>query len=168
MDFLEPITTYYNTESKYGFINGMAAGIVMLLMAVLLWSFSNNQSISKGMAAVLFMGGFIAGIGGYIAGSSAKRELPEKLQLYKSDKQRFLEKEFEKVEKIHKSWTGIKIFWTAFIVLGVVLIFTTAKPFWTGVAIGSLILGTIGHIGETQSMKHNERYYNQVLQERIR
>lgn len=166
MDFSEHIITYYNAESRHSFVNGMATGIVMLLVAILFWSFSDTLSLKKGLAVVLFFGGVLASSGGYFSGSSARKGLPEKIQLYQHDKRQFFEKEWAKVEAIHKAWTRIKLFWTAFIVLGLVLIFIPVNPFWTGIAIGSLILGTIGHIEEIQSMKHNEWYYNQVLKER--
>lgn len=166
MDFTEHIITYYNTESRHGFAGGMLSGIILLTTAILFWWFSNPQTIFKGLAVILFVGGLIFGFGGFFAGHSAKKALPEKTQLYQTDKQNFLEKEIEKVESIHKSWTGIKILWSAFILLGLILIFTTAKPFWTGIAIGAMIVGTLGHIEETVSMRHNEKYRTQVLQEK--
>ncbi len=164
MDFTEHIITYYTTESKHGFAGGMVSGIILLIVAILFWRFSNPQTIVKGLAVILFIGGLIFGIGGYYAGSSAKKALPEKTQLYRTNKQQFIVQEFEKVETIHKSWTGIKIFWTAFIVLGLFLIFATAKPFWTGIAIGAMIVGVIGHIEETVSMQHNGKYRTEVIQ----
>jgi len=166
MDFTEHIITYYSTESKHGFAGGLVSGIVLLILAILFWWFSNPSSIIKGLAVILFVGGLIFSVGGYYAGSTAKKALPEKTQLYQTDKQEFIEKEVAKVEGIHKSWTGIKIFWTAFIVLGLILIFTTAKSLWIGIAIGSLIIGTIGHIEETVSFQHNEKYRKEVLKEK--
>jgi hypothetical protein len=166
MDFTEHIITYYSTESKHGFAGGLVSGIILILTAIFFWYFSNPSSIFKGLSVILFLGGFIFGFGGYYAGSTAKKALSEKTQLYQTDKQEFIEKEIAKVEGIHKSWTGIKIFWSAFIVLGLILIFTTAKPFWTGIAIGAMIVGTIGHIEETVSFRHNEKYRKEVLKEK--
>jgi uncharacterized protein with PQ loop repeat len=166
MDFTEHIITYYSTESKHGFAGGLVSGIVLIVTAISLWRFSNPQSILKGLAVILFLGGLIFSFGGYYAGSTAKKALSEKTQLYKTDKQKFIEREVEKVESVHKSWTGIKIFWSAFILLGLVLIFTATKSFWSGIALGALIIGTIGHIEETISMQHNEKYRNEVLKEK--
>lgn len=164
MDFTEHIITYYNTESRHGFAGGMLSGIILLTIAILFWWFSNPQTIFKGLAVIFFVGGLIFGLGGYYAGSSAKKAIAEKIQSYQTDKQNFIDNEFEKVENIHKSWTGIKSFWTAFVVLGLILIFTTSKPFWIGIAIGSMIIGTLGHIEETVSMQHNQKYRAEVLQ----
>lgn len=166
MDFTEHIITYYNTESKHGFTGGLVSGIVLLITAILFWWFSNPSSVFKGLAAILVAGGLIFSIGGYYAGNTAQKALPEKTQLYQADKQGFLEKEVAKVEGIHQSWTGIKIFWTAFIVLGLILVFITSKPFWTGIAIGALVVGTIGHIEETVSFQHNKKYRKEVLKEK--
>lgn len=165
MDFTEHIITYYSTESKHGFAGGMVSGIVLLVAAILFWRVSNPSTILKGFSVVIFVGGLIFGLGGYYAGSTAKKALPEKTKLYQTDKQEFLEKEVIKVEGIHKSWAGIKIFWTVFIALGLILIFTTSKPFWTGIAIGALIVGTIGHIEEAVSFQHNKKYRNEVIRE---
>lgn len=166
MDFTEHIITYYSTESKHGFAGGLVSGIILLIIAILFWWFSNPSSIFKGLAVIFFVGGLIFSVGGYYAGSTAQKVLPEKTQLYQTNKQEFLEKEVAKVEGIYKSWTGIKIFWTAFIILGLILFFTTSQSFWTGVAIGALIVGTIGHIEETVSFQHNEKYRKEVLKEK--
>lgn len=168
MDFTEHIIAYYSTESRHGFMGGLVSGVVLLLTAILFWSFSNPASVFKGLAIILFAGSLIFGIGGYYAGRTATNALPEKTQLYKTDRQEFIEKEYIKVEGIHNSWTGIKIFWTTFIVFGLILIFITTKTFWTGVAIGSLIVGTIGHIEEMISYQHNEKYRSEVLTEMAR
>jgi hypothetical protein len=165
MEFTEQISTYYNAESRHAFVNGMFTGIAMLIFATFLWFYSSNYSINKGIAVVLCLGGILASLGGYFAGTNARQSLPEKLELYKTDKQNFFKTETEKVTKIHNDWVRIKVFWTLFLVIGIILIFTSASPFWSGIAIGCLLLGTVGHIEEVQSMKHNEKYYNQILQQ---
>lgn len=165
MDFTQHIIEYYSTESKHGFSGGLVSGILLIITAILFWWFSGPATIFKGLSVILFAGGLIFGLGGYYAGSSAQKALQEKIQLYQTDKQQFFEKEALKVENIHQSWTGIKIFWTAFIMLGILLIFVIPKPFWTGIAIGAMVVGIIGHIEETVSMQHNEKYRIEVLQE---
>lgn len=56
MDFAAQINFYYNAESRHACRNGMATGIVMIMLAVLLWLFSDSESVSKGIAVVLLFG----------------------------------------------------------------------------------------------------------------
>ena len=65
------------------------------------------------------------------------------------------------------AWRRLKknpVAMASLVVLGLILIFTTSKPFWIGIAIGSMIIGTLGHIEETVSMQHNQKYRAEVLQ----
>jgi hypothetical protein len=50
---------YYKAESRHVII-GMATGIVMLLVTILLWCFSNAQSINESQSFFL-AGGLITG-----------------------------------------------------------------------------------------------------------
>lgn len=164
MDFSENIITYYTSESRHAFYNGLITGVVMFIVGLLLCLRSDGYSLSRGVSTILLLGGMLASVGGYVSYSKAKSELPIKLELYKSEQREFIDVEVRKVDAIHKAWPGIKLFWTAFIVLGIVLIFVTTKLFWSGLAIGSLLLGTIGHYEELRSMRHNELYYHEVME----
>ncbi len=163
MDFTEHIITYYSTESKHGFSGGLALGIVLLIAAVLFWWFSNPSSISKGLSITLLVGALIFGLGGFYAGYTAKNILPEKTVSYLHNQKQFIEKEHIKIENIHKSWWIIRVFWTLFILVGLIIIFTTTRHFYLGIAIGFLVVGTIGHIEEIISYQHNENYRCEVL-----
>lgn len=70
--------------------------------------------------------------------------------------------ELQTVEDVHKNWAEIRVFWTAFLISGVTTIFLTSKPIWSGIAIGLLITGTIGHIEEVISYQHNKKYRLQI------
>lgn len=163
MDFTEHIITYYSTESKHGFSGGLVLGIVLLIAAVLFWWFSNPSSISKGLSIALLVGGLILGLGGFYTGYTAKNILPEKTTSYQHSQRQFIKKEYIKVENIHKSWWIIRTFWTLFILIGIILIFTTTRKFYLGIAIGLLVVGTMGHIEEIISYQHNEKYRGEVL-----
>lgn len=165
MNFTDHIIEYYNTESRHGFTAGLISGLVLVIAGILFRWLSSSPSIAQGLSIMLLIGGTIFSVGGYNAGSTTQRALPEKIQFYQTNKWAFLEKEVVKVESIHKAWTGIRIFWTAFIVLGLILIFSMTKPFWIGIAIGALLVGTIGHIEEVVSFQHNEKYRHEVRKE---
>ena len=164
MNFVEQIATYYQTEANHGLVTSLTTGAVMIIAALLLWFMSAHWSIQKGVAIVLVLCGLIFFVGGALAGKMAKNNLPQKVELYQADRQAFLTEEVEKVEKIHKQWLPIKLFWAVLIVAGIAIILASAKPFLTGVAIGLLIAGTIGLIEETISFQHNKRYRMQVLE----
>lgn len=165
MNFVDNIVMYYQTEANHGLVTSLATGAVLITVSLLLWFLSTHLSIQKGVATVIFVGGLIFFIGGYFAGKTAKSNLQKKIELYQKDRKTFLADEVQKVEKIHKNWLVIKLFWTVFIATGVALTFASPKTFLTGIAIGLMIVGSIGLIEETISYQHNEKYRIQVLEE---
>jgi len=168
MDFIETITWYYNAEARHGLITSVITGIIFLAAGILVWWFSDPSTVFRGLVFPLVLGGLIFSIGGTIAGINAQKSLTAKVESYKANPSEFIESEFVKVENINKSWLGIRIFWSMFLLLGIIILFVTHKNIWVGIGLGSLILGTLGHIEESISYKHNEKYRLEVHQEKNR
>ncbi|QEC78526.1 hypothetical protein [Mucilaginibacter ginsenosidivorax] len=162
MEFLKIIAWYYHSEAKHGYI-GAAIGILLLIAASLLLKYASPLSLLKGLALPLFFGGLIFGLGGGIDGHMTEKARPQKLSLYQQNSQAFFKEEVSKVEKTHRSWFGIRLFWSAITLTGIALLFTLKKDFWIGVGLGTLFLGLLGHVEEAISMKRNERYWKEVL-----
>ncbi len=162
LDFIENILRYYHTESRHGYI-GAGVGALLLVSALLLWKFANPLSLFKGLSLPFLIIGLIMGIGGSLDGYTTRRALPGKMSLYREDQQAFFKEEVPKVERTHRSWFGIRIFWSVITVAGVALLFTVKKNYWIGVGLGTLLLGAMGHIEEAVSFKFNEKYRQEVL-----
>ncbi len=166
MEFIQHITTYYQTEARHGLLTASTSGIVLTLAAIPKRIIAAPSSIPKGMAVPFLIGGLIFLLGGSIAGYNARKAIAEKTELYESEPKVFIISEYEKVEKIHQSWPTIRVFWSLFIVSGLVLLFSTTNSFWVGMALGFLIIGTTGHIEEAVSYLHNEKYRKEVQWEK--
>lgn len=168
MNFTEHITQYYQTEARHGLVTSLITGIVLITSSFFLWRFSNPSTILRGTALITLIGGLIFSVGGFIDGYKSKKALPQKVQQYETNRINFLDTEVPKVEHIHKSWVRTRIFWSLVVATGLVILFTGNKTFRIGMGIGALIVGTIGHIEETISFQHNEKYRKEVLQEKLR
>lgn len=166
MDFSENITWYYTAESKHALINSTAMGSIVLLIGFALIIAYNSSELARGISIALIIGSLIFILGGYFSGSATKKSMPQKIEEYQSNPKNFINNEFQNVERIHNNWFGIRIFWTMFLLVAVAMLFLVTKPFWSGIAVGILIIGTLGQIEEVISYQHNEKYRLEVQQER--
>jgi membrane protein YdbS with pleckstrin-like domain len=162
MEFIDNIATYYTTESRHGFYTSAITDIILFVLSILLFYVSQPASLLKGVAITVAIGSLVFIVGCYLAGNSAKTSLPHKIQSFNQNTIEFIKSEHKKVEEIDKNWTAIRIFWSVFLAVGIIIFFITSKPIWWGVAIGLLIFGTVGHIEEAISYQHNEKYRLQV------
>lgn len=162
MDFIKNILWYYGRESQQGFFSS-TFGVLLLIAAVLLFKFANPLSILKGFTLPFLLIGLLMGLGGFADGYSSQKAGPEKIRLFKENPREFFKQEVVKVEATHRSWKGVRIFWSIITLAGAGLLFFVKKDYWVGVAIGTLILSAAGHIEEAISKKFNDRYYQQVL-----
>jgi uncharacterized protein (DUF58 family) len=168
MEYVNNIVWYYSTESKHAYFMGAGSGVILLLAAIIIITLLAPSPILKGLALALLIGGLMFFTGGFFAGRSSQKSLQPKVESYNKDQKRFITEEYIKVEKTHKGWLPIRIFWSLVIALGVALLLFTSLSFWVGVAMGALIVGTLGHVEEAISYQHNEKYRKEVHKEKSR
>ncbi|HWY35888.1 MAG TPA: hypothetical protein VNX68_14695 [Nitrosopumilaceae archaeon] len=168
MDFVKNIIWYYSAETRQGYLVGSISGIVLVTAAIILWMVAAPSTILKGLAIMILLGGLIFLFGGYFAGRGAQKSKTEKVEQYNKYQKAFINEEYDKVEKIHKQWMPIRVFWSLFLVVGISLLLFTTSAFWVGIALGALIVGTLGHIEEVISFQHNEKYRKEVTKEKSR
>jgi hypothetical protein len=135
-----------------------------LVAVFLLLRIAHPLTWLRGLSIPFLIGGLIFGIGGAINGRITQKVQPGKVQLYKQDRQAFFKEEVPKVERTHRSWFGIRLFWSLMAVAGLALLFSVKKDFWMGVGLGTILISLMGHVEEAISMKRNESYYRQVLE----
>lgn len=164
MHFRENVKMYYVRELQQCFWAAGWGGILILTWAIFFRS-AQPATLERGLALPFMVFGFIFGIGGLIAGVRVRRIMPDRLRLVNTDRAAFFSQEVVKVQGTHKAWPRIRIFWGILTINGIGLLFIKSGAYWTGVAIGTLLLSVSGHIEETISMRFNERYYKQVLTE---
>ncbi|WP_293305043.1 hypothetical protein [Pedobacter sp. UBA5917] len=164
MDFFDKMTAYYQGESGYGGLMIGAGGLLLLLLAVLAWKFANPFSFLKGLTIPLMIGGLFLGIAGSASGYFTRKSFAEKLKTYRYDRKAFFKEEVTKVEKIHKSWFGVRIGWTVVVLGGLMMLLLAKRNFLMGVGLGILIFGLLGHLVEAFSFIRNEKYHDIVIE----
>ena len=163
MDFIDQLIRYYESEYKAGYFIGAVVGGVLLTAAILLFKFANPLSLLKGLTFPLLFAGIFMGIGGGGSAYYTQRSYAEKLKLYHKDKQAFFKQEVPKTEATHRSWFGIRVWWSIVAGAGLLLMLAAKRNYLMGVGLGLLLFGIIGHIEEAISFRRNERYYKAVL-----
>ncbi|OKS88759.1 hypothetical protein [Mucilaginibacter polytrichastri] len=161
MNLLESIIHYYNGEVRHGFYGALLGGL-LLIAGALLWKWAGPLSLLKGLSWPMVLIGLLVGIGGAASSFVTRKAIPARVEQYRKDPATFLEQESVKVEKTHKSWSGIRLFWGILSFGGLILSLTIGRPFWLGVGLGTLASGILLSVFEHYSMKFNEQYYQQV------
>jgi hypothetical protein len=161
MNLLQSIISYYQGEARHGFWGAVIGGL-LLIGGFVLWKWASPLSLFKGLSVPMFLFGLLVGIGGGADSFYTSKLTPGKIALYQKDSTAFLQQEKIKVEKTHRGWHGIRIFWSLLGLGGVLLSFLIRKPFWIGGGLGMLALAIIISLFELYSMRFNERYYHAI------
>jgi hypothetical protein len=160
-DFLDKIIHHYLRESHQG-LGAAIFGGLLLIGALLLFQFARPQSFLRGLALPFLFIGLVMGIGGSLDNYQARKSLSEKTALFQQDQKTFFTQEIQQVKKTHRSWRRIFIIWSVLAVAGIAMLFGFRKSYWTGVAIGTILVSMAGHVEEAISRNFNEKYYHEV------
>ena len=161
MNLLQTIISYYQGETRHGFWGAIIGGL-LLTGGFMLWKWASPLSLLKGFSVPMFLFGLLVGIGGGAAGFHTSQLTPGKIALYQNDSTTFLKQEKVTVEKTHRGWPGIRIFWALLGLSGLLLFFLIRQPFWIGAGLGTLALASSIALFELYSMHFNERYYQAI------
>lgn len=164
MDFLDKIIQHYLRESHQG-LGAAIFGGLLLIGALLLFRFARPSSLLRGFTLPFLLIGIIMGLGGSLDSYHARQSIAQKTALFEKDKKAFFTQETQQVQKTHRSWKRIFITWSIFTVSGIVMLLGIRKSYWTGVAIGTILVSMAGHVEEAISKNFNEKYYHQVMEE---
>lgn len=161
MNLLQTIISYYHGEARHGFWGAVIGGL-LLIGGFVLWKWTSPFSLLKGVSVPMILFGLLIGIGGGADSIYTSKITAGKIALYQKDATTFLKLEKVKVEKTHRGWRGIRIFWGILGLSGLALALLFRKPFWIGAGLGTLVLAFIISLFELYSMRFNERYYHAI------
>lgn len=161
MDFLTHLQEYYKGE-RLGAIVFTIAGVTFLLLCFLLWKQTTAASLGRGLIYPMLL----VGIGGTIAGPLLLRSNNDRLhrfpEEYRADARAFVAKETARLEGVNRAWIPLKITWTVLIAIGLSLAFMGGSPYWKGLGLGILLIGTLGHV--VDGFAHERaRVYTELL-----
>jgi short-subunit dehydrogenase len=161
MDLLQTIISYYHGEARHGFWGAIIGGL-LLIGGLLFLKWASPLSLLKGFSIPMLLFGLLLGIGGAADHIYTRKATPGKIALYQKDSTAFLKQEKAKVEKTHRGWHGIRIFWAILGLSGLTLSFLIRNSFWMGAGLGTLALAIIISLFELYSMRFNEQYYHAI------
>ncbi len=157
MDLLPHLITYFRGER----FNGMAmtiAGVIFLLILLLVGKQAAPASIARGLLfPLLFLVTVGAGAGPYFWWSGGQRLEQFQVEL-RADPPRFVAQEATRMEGVNRLWVPLKIMWTTLLIVGLFLAIRAGVPYWKGVGIGLLLIGTMGHVVDGFASDRAHRY----------
>jgi hypothetical protein len=161
---LELVERYYAAERQTALV-GLAAGLALVALALLLWRASASASLARGLACALLVAGLLQGAAsaGYAAmlpGRSAAA-----MRVYSGRAEEDIRRqEVARMRRVLASgYSGALVTFTALLAFGVVLAFAShGAPVRKGIALALMIAGVLGHMVEALSMQQNREYLEQV------
>jgi drug/metabolite transporter (DMT)-like permease len=142
MDFEQMVRWYFAGEKAEAFWI-LAAGVVSLGAAVVLWFWARDP-FSRGLAMALLI---VAGLGFSVGGTVYFRSDAQAQQLVEqraSDAAQFAAEEGPRIATVIKSFGLYRIGYAVAVLLALFFVFVMGKPSQHGFAVGLLLLAALG------------------------
>ena len=161
MDFEQIVRWYFAGEKAEAFWI-LAAGIVSLVCAIVLW-FVAREPFARGLAMALLI---MAGLGLSVAGTVYFRSDAQSQQL--SELQRvnpaqFAAEEGPRIRQVVRNFAQYRIGYAVAVLLALFFVFVMGKPSQHGFAVGLLLLAALGLAIDFFAQRRAEQYL-QALQ----
>ena len=161
---IEIVLQYYANERQFALV-GVGIGVVLVILAAILWRTSEVASLGAGMAYFLMIAGMLQATASfsYMRLVNRRAELVAKTYVGQSEAE-IKRQELVRMHRVLKSgYTGALVTYSAFLLIGAALVFIAGDvPIWKGVALALMIVGVIGHCIEAFSMQENRQYLHEV------
>ena len=161
MDIEQVVRWYFAGEKAEGFWI-LAAGVLSLLGAVLLW-FVARDHFSRGLAlALLIMAGLGLSVGGtvYFRSDEQSQQLIEQRR---ANPAQFAAEEGPRIQQVVRSFALYRIGYAVAVLLALFFVFVMGKPSQHGFAVGLLLLAALGLAIDFFAARRAEQYM-QALQ----
>lgn len=161
MDFEQIVRWYFAGEKAEAFWI-LAAGIVSLVCAIVLW-FVAREPFARGLAmALLIMAGLGLSVGGtvYFRSDAQSQQLIEQRRVNPAQ---FAAEEGSRIQQVGKSFAQYRIGYAVAVLLALFFVFVMGKPSQHGFAVGLLLLAALGLTIDFFAERRAEQYL-QALQ----
>jgi hypothetical protein len=159
---LEQIVRWYFAGEKAEAFWILAAGVVSLAGAILLW-FVAREPFARGLAmALLIVAGLGIGVGGtvYFRSDAQSQQLIEQQHINPA---LFAAEEGPRIRQVVRSFAQYRIGYAVAVLLAVFFVFVMGKPSQHGFAVGLLLLAALGLTIDFFAERRAEQYL-QALQ----
>jgi hypothetical protein len=148
MDFAQHVVSYYKGEWLEAALL-TAFGVVLTGVAVATWLHMNQNPLTKGFFyPMAFLAVFTLLAGAFQLYSNGQRLATMPAQ-YAQNQTEFVQAElsrFEGQSGVNTWWMPLKVLWTILVIGGIAVSFTTGNDFVHGVAIGLIVIGSMGFV----------------------
>jgi MFS family permease len=161
MDFEQIVRWYFAGEKAEAFWI-LAAGVLGLLAAIVLW-FWGRESFARGLAmALLIVAGLGIGVGGtvYFRSDAQAQQLVEQ---QRTDPAQFAAEEGPRIQTVVKSFAYYRIGYAVAVLLVLLFVFVLGRPSQHGFAVGLLLLAALGLTIDFYAERRAQQY-QQALQ----
>ena len=156
MDF-EQIVRWYFAGEKAEALWILAAGVLSLVGAIVLW-FVAREPFARGLAmALLIMAGLGLSVGGtvYFRSDAQSQQLIEQ---QRTDPAQFADEEGQRIREVVRSFAQYRIGYAVAALLALFFVFVMGKPSQHGFAVGLLLLAALGLTIDFFAERRAERY----------
>jgi len=161
MDFEQIVRWYFAGEKVEAFWI-LAAGVVSMVGAILLW-FVAREPFARGLAmALLIVAGLGLGVGGtvYFRSDAQSQQLIEQ---QRTNPALFAAEEGPRIRQVVRSFAQYRIGYAVAVLLALFFVFVMGKPSQHGFAVGLLLLAALGLTIDFFAERRAEQYL-QALQ----
>ena len=142
MDFEQIVRWYFSGEKGEAFWI-LAAGVVSLLAAIVLW-FVARDHFSRGLAlALLLMAGLGLSVGGAVYFRS-EAQAQQLIEQQRANPAQFAAEEGPRIQQVVRSFAQYRIGYAVAVLLALFFVFVMGKPSQHGFAVGLLLLAALG------------------------
>ena len=148
MDFMQHLISYYKGE-RFEAILLTIFGSFAIAVAIVMWQNSSQNQLLKGLFyPIAFLGVFTLLAGGFGVYNNSQRLaiMPEQ---YRQSPVAFIQaerKRFEGHHGVNTWWLPLKLLWAALLLVGIAIAFINRNDVTHGVAIGLMVIGTMGFV----------------------
>jgi MFS family permease len=158
---MEFIKTYFTAEKSESLIF-MAFGIITILFSAYAL-FKWGDSFYKGFAIPVILIGLIQMVVGSTVYFRSDKQIQEMENLFQKDTVAFAEAETPRMEAVMKNFSLYKKVEVAFVVIGLILIFSfSAKEFWLGIGVGMLLQGALMLTADIFAERRGKEYIHSI------
>lgn len=165
INFIQDLNTYYKGEKNEA-IWFTLLGIILVISSVVIWRNSIDNVLLKGLFYPIAIFGVFSTLAGGVNIYNNNLRLVKLPIEYEIQKDEFIKKEYQRFEGkrgVNNMWFPLNIMWSIITLIGIVMIFISKGDFKHGVAIGLIVIGSIGFLIDGVASYRAKIYTSQLF-----
>jgi len=161
MEMVEHIYQYYQSERNTAILAGII-GLVLLIGSFAFFQFNVSDKLIKGLTYVFLIAGLFFLIAGVLVTIHNNSKM-EETKNFTNTNSELQQSEIKRMKSVLSTgYRSALILFSTLVITGLILILLNPNNLLKGIALGLLIIGTIGHTTEVFSMQKNKVYQQKI------